>query len=173
MPVRKIPKNYRSVTGYFPSNINKRSIAYESSLESDFYLLLDYDGEVQSYEEQPFAIKYSIDGKTSTYTPDCLIRYKEHLNKKPVIAEIKYSGELKEKKNELEKKFTAIERYAYENEMLFKIYTEKDIRGHYLEKAEILPTLWYLVRLKIIKTELTKPLSYKSILEVEDGNNII
>lgn len=39
MPVRKIPKRYRSVTGTFPVK-NKRNIFYESLLERDFYFLL-------------------------------------------------------------------------------------------------------------------------------------
>ena len=58
MPVRKIPKNYRSVTGTFPSYKNKRNIFYESLLERDFYLLLEFNDDVDSYEEQPFKIYY-------------------------------------------------------------------------------------------------------------------
>lgn len=138
MPVRKIPKNYRSITGYFPSLINNRSIAYESSLERDFFLLLEYDKDVLSYEEQPLVIPYHQGGIDRTYTPDCLIFYKEHLNKKPLIAEIKYTSELEEKKVELDEKFHLIEQHAAENDMTFRVLTEKDIRGPYLDNLKFL-----------------------------------
>lgn len=138
MPVRKIPKNYRSITGYFPSLINNRSIAYESSLERDFFLLLEYDRDVLSYEEQPLVIAYHQGGIDRTYTPDCLIFYKEHLDKKPLIAEIKYTSELEEKKVELDEKFHLIEQHAAENDMSFRVLTEKDIRGPYLDNLKFL-----------------------------------
>lgn len=220
MPVRKIPKNYRSVTGYFPSLVNQRAIAYESSLERDFFLLLEYDDEVLKYEEQPLVINYRLSGANKSYTPDCLIFYKERLSKKPLIAEIKYTSELEEKKYELEEKFDAIRRHVAENDMDFRIFTEKNIRGPYLEnlkflnkfsrepgdlhshrdtivrhiaewgkvtvrelmnalaadpmkKARVLPVLWYMVRTKTVKTDLTKPLDNNSELEVTSGKDII
>ena len=67
MPVRKIPKNYRSVTGTFPSYKNKRNIFYESLLERDFYLLLEFNDDVISYEEQPFRIYYQRAKSTYRY----------------------------------------------------------------------------------------------------------
>lgn len=37
MPIRKIPKNYRNITGIAPCNKAVGIAAYESSLERDFF----------------------------------------------------------------------------------------------------------------------------------------
>jgi hypothetical protein len=68
MPVRKIPKNYRSVTGRFPSLKNNRSVAFESTLERDFYLSLEFDEGVESYEEQPLTISGDHNGRAISYS---------------------------------------------------------------------------------------------------------
>ena len=69
-PVRT-PKNHNlSFTGKFPSLKMKRMIHFESGVEKDFIYLLEYDGQITSYEEQPIRIEYQLEGKTHTYTPD-------------------------------------------------------------------------------------------------------
>src|SRR5437016_4446366 len=56
MPVRKVPKNYRNLTGLVPNTRTSSMTAFESSLERDFLLLLDFDPDVTFYEEQPVTI---------------------------------------------------------------------------------------------------------------------
>ena len=75
MSVRKIKKSYISCTGYFSSYKNQQHIAYESVLERDFYMLLEFDKDVLSYHEQPFRIYYELLGKQTRYTPDALVIY--------------------------------------------------------------------------------------------------
>lgn len=76
MPVRKIKKNYRSVTGLIASQKNARMIASESTLERDLFTCLEFDPVVESYEEQPVLIEYKNEnGKKTTYTPDVLIYF--------------------------------------------------------------------------------------------------
>jgi hypothetical protein len=43
MPVRTIPKNYRNLTGLVPNTRTSGMTAFESTLERDFLLLLDFD----------------------------------------------------------------------------------------------------------------------------------
>ena len=43
---RKLQKNYRSITGHFPSVKNNKSIAFESKLESELFLSLEFDDDV-------------------------------------------------------------------------------------------------------------------------------
>jgi len=43
MVARSIPKNYRNVTGRFASAKNQNLIGFESTLEKDFFLLLEFD----------------------------------------------------------------------------------------------------------------------------------
>ena len=72
MSTRKIKKSYISCTGYFASYKNKIQIAFESVLERDFYMLLEFDENVISYAEQPITINYEYkDGSKRRYTPDC------------------------------------------------------------------------------------------------------
>ncbi|RII26339.1 MAG: heteromeric transposase endonuclease subunit TnsA [Geobacter sp.] len=136
MPVRKIPKSYRSVTGYFPSIKNGRSIAYESKLERDFFLMLEFDRAVVGYEEQPFHILGTFDGKKFKYTPDCLVSYAA--GQPLLIAEVKFLKELEEKADEFRPKFDRAEDYARQNGMEFRVFTESDIRGDFLDNCKIL-----------------------------------
>lgn len=137
MPVRKIKKNYRSVTGYFASIKNGRNVAYESLLERDFFLLLEFDRFVSSYEEQPLRLSYHYGNKNIPYTPDVLVQYKAEALF-PCIFEIKYSDEIKEKKVFLREKFEQIEEYLRSNDMEFKLFTELDIRTQFLENAKMI-----------------------------------
>ncbi|WP_067178182.1 heteromeric transposase endonuclease subunit TnsA [Sulfurospirillum sp. UCH001] len=138
MPARKIPKNYRSSTGIFQSYKNNLSIAYESLLERDFYLLLEFNQEVVAYEEQPFTIRYLRNNATYKYTPDCLVYFHASNKKLPCVFEIKYSSELKEKKAFFEEKFNQVEQYLLENDMDFKMFTELDVDPTYLANAKLL-----------------------------------
>src|SRR5262245_20917420 len=143
MPVRKIPKNHRSVTGLISSDGAANQAAFESTLERDFMLLVDFDSEVTSYEEQPLRIDYlSADGKARHYTPDILVTYRRIPNsttlKPPLLAEIKYRRDLFEQWRELKPKFRAARRYAKERGWKFKIITEVEIRTPYLKNVKFL-----------------------------------
>src|SRR6266581_6966395 len=87
MPVRIIPKNYRSLTGLVSNTRTQSMTAFESSLERDFLLLLDFDPDVEFYEEQPVRIVYQDDhGRCRTYTPDVFVRYRTAA--KPLLCEV-------------------------------------------------------------------------------------
>ena len=58
MVARIIPKNYRNVTGRLASPKNRRLVGFESMLEKDFYLLLEFDINVETFEEQPVTLRY-------------------------------------------------------------------------------------------------------------------
>ena len=76
MPIRKIPKNYRNITGIAPYNKAIGIAAYESSLERDFLTLLEFDSNVQHFEVQPITIEwFDPAGKKHIYTPDVLVYY--------------------------------------------------------------------------------------------------
>jgi hypothetical protein len=48
--------------GKFPSLKNKSTIWFESHLERDFIYLIEFDKSVTKYQEQPFKVKYFLDG---------------------------------------------------------------------------------------------------------------
>lgn len=52
MPVRKIPKNYLFVTGRHATDLSPEMVEFESILEKEYMLLLDFDPRVAGYEAQ-------------------------------------------------------------------------------------------------------------------------
>ena len=136
MPVRKIPKTYRSISGRFPSVINGRCIGYESKLERDFYLGLEFDRTISGYEEQPLKLSGVVNGRNVSYTPDCLITF--HDCKPTRIVEVKYQEEIDEKAAELEPRFTLARNHARENGMDFVIATEKEIYAGCLDNYRLI-----------------------------------
>jgi hypothetical protein len=142
MPVRKIPKNYLSVTGVFSSAKNGKSLGYESPLERDLMILLEFDDSVERFEEQPVKIPLAINGKKSkSYVPDILIHYfplESGQAKRPVLGEVKKTDDLKKNKEKYAPKFDAAASYAAEQGWEWHIFTEKEIRTPYLDNLKFL-----------------------------------
>lgn len=124
MPVRKPKKNYRSLTGMFYSLKNNKGIFFESKLERDLFLTLEFNKDVTAYEEQPLALEYTKGNRTYPYTPDCLIH---SLENNPCIVEVKYSDEIEANKEDFKHKFDQITNTLKKRGYTFKIFTEKDI----------------------------------------------
>ena len=94
---RQIKKNYRSITGHFPSVKNNRSIGFESSLEKILFLYLEFDNTVETYREQP-RIMIIKNGKPQKYDVDCFIKRYKKSNLKDALIEVKYLNEFEKKK---------------------------------------------------------------------------
>ncbi|WP_309500035.1 TnsA endonuclease N-terminal domain-containing protein [Sulfurovum sp.] len=136
-PQRKIKKNYRSITGHFPSIKNNRSLAYESSLEASLFLTLEFDKEVRSYMEQP-QIQIQHNGKLKTYSADCHVKYHESSAKKDSIIEVKYTSELEKDKDEFDQKFKSIQNATKEMNMKFILFTEQIFTDIYIKNLDFL-----------------------------------
>lgn len=153
MPVRKPKKNYRSLTGKFYSLKNEKSIYFESKLERDFFLTLEFNKDVLSYEEQPVRLSYTRNGKTYPYTPDCLVHY---ASRPSCIIEVKYSDEIKEKKVFLKQKFDQVEEYLNQNEFDFKLFSELDIDPIALENMHFIYNYVTIQNKRMIEETLKK-----------------
>jgi hypothetical protein len=143
MPVRKIPMNHRSLTGYVASEKNEDMCGFESSLERDLARLLAFDPNVLSFEEQPLEVKFAgPDSKIHTYTPDFLVHYRKDIIPaklmRPLLCEVKYRKDLFESWKELKPKFKAARAYARQKAWDFRILTEREIRTAYLDNATFL-----------------------------------
>ena len=136
MSARKIKKSYISCTGYFASYKNKTQIAFESVLERDFYMLLEFDDNVVSYAEQPITINYEYkDGSKRRYTPDCVVSYKDRSER---YFEVKYASEIRNDL-ELKEKLDFLKEYFYdENNLYFDIFTDEEIGKIYMENLKFL-----------------------------------
>ncbi len=143
---RKIKKNYRSITGHFPSIKNNTSIGFESKLEKAHFLALEFDNEVISYQEQP-QIEIFFNGKNQIYSADCYIKRVKNSSKKDSIVEVKYTNEIEKKKEYFEKRFESAKISANKLNLDFEVYTEENHSEIYLDNLD------FLYRYKLYPTE--------------------
>lgn len=137
-PVRRIGIKSRSITGTMPNGAR-----YESSLERDLMILLNFDPLVHLYTPQPITISYKLpDGSWHKYTPDGLIEWDQDIpvyDKRPVLVEVKYREAFKNGAwKELLPKFRAARKLAKEKGWKFEIFTEDKIRVPLLDNAKFL-----------------------------------
>lgn len=155
MLTRKIKKSHISVTGYFSSYKNKRQINFESKLEHDFYLLLEFDKIVKSYQEQPFKVYYTYQDKKRRYTPDTLVNYVDGIQKvfevKPIF-KIQNDIELQEK-IELQK-----QKIKEEKNLELCIFTDVDIDKIYMDNIKIIYNFAFIKENKEIQDKIKNEL---------------
>lgn len=133
MPVRKVYRHGRNIIGKIPSVKMERMIAFESLIERDFIYLLDYEQEVQWFEEQPLSIEYQHEGKILHYTPDF------HLleNGRNVLVECKPEKFISTSENRL--KAAIARRWCQDRSWEFRIVTDQQIRaGFRLQNIKLL-----------------------------------
>jgi hypothetical protein len=139
MPVRKIPRNHMCVTGTFATTKADRSAPFESLLERDYMLLLEFDPRVVSIEEQP--VRIPVPGVANGYVPDVLVHYNPappdaapHVE----LVEVKHTSDLAKNGDKYRPKFEAARRYAAQRNWQFVIVTEKEIRTQRLKNLAYL-----------------------------------
>lgn len=140
MPVRKIPKNYLFVTGGYSSRKNEGMDAFESLLEKDYLLLLDFDDGVETFEVQP--VRIPIAGVPKGYVPDVLVKYRPDPQtgtvRKPALVEVKHSDDLARNAEKYAPKFAAAHQYAEERDWEFITMDQNDIRTPRLANLKFL-----------------------------------
>jgi hypothetical protein len=138
MPIRKIPKNYSNVTGIAAHSKATGQAMFESTLERDFLMLLEFDKSVDSFEVQPVKLQWLNElNKNRSYTPDVLVYYKKGAQT-PTLFEVKYRSDINKNWGVLKPKFKAAIRFCKENGWKFKLITEVEIRTAYLESVKFL-----------------------------------
>jgi hypothetical protein len=138
LPVRKIPKNYRSVTGRIAKRSNGDSAGFESTLERDHYIVLSFDPLVAAFVEQPVEIAFiDSSGKARTYTPDALERYTDGSRR---LVEVKYVNELRRLIHEdgYADVIRAGRAYAKSQGWTYHVLTELEIRTPAVDNARLL-----------------------------------
>lgn len=140
---RKIGKSHTTLTGRLPATKDQLFKTFESPLERDFLVILDFDWDVEAFYDQPVQIPFvGSDGRNHTYTPDVLVFYRRDRKPacwiKPLLVEIKKESDLAKNGSEYEEKFAAAKLYAEERGWEFRVLTEKDIRTPFLKNANFL-----------------------------------
>ncbi|APW41380.1 heteromeric transposase endonuclease subunit TnsA [Rhodoferax saidenbachensis] len=140
MPVRKIPKNYLLVTGGYSSRKNADMGAFESLLEKDYLLLLDFDDSVETFEVQP--VRIPVAGIPRGYVPDVLVKYRVDtqtgVTPKPSLVEVKHSDDFARNAEKYVPKFAAARQYAEQQGWEFVTKDQNDIRTPRLANLKFL-----------------------------------
>jgi hypothetical protein len=140
MPVRKIPKNYLFVTGGYSSQKSTEMAAFESLLEKDYLLLLDFDNSVERFDVQP--VRIPVEGVHRGYVPDALVFYHPDtitgLPRQPELVDVKNSAEAIRNAEKYRPKFAAAKKFASERGWVFKIVDETQIRTPRLANLKFL-----------------------------------
>lgn len=136
-PVRVIKPGSRGIRGKVAST-GVRSTAHESLLERDWFVSLAFDRRVKGYVEQPFTLKYELDGKQRSYTPDVRVEYEEGGRLWTVVYEVKYRDELLAHWNEYRPRYKAAVAYCRARGWRFKLITECQIRGPQMDNIRFL-----------------------------------
>jgi hypothetical protein len=178
MPVRKIPKSFRAVTGRFPSMKNGRCIGYESKLERDHCLTFEFDNTITGYEEQPVKIDGTFNGRKVTYILDNLVKFNN--GRQRLLIEFKYEKDLKESDEKLEAKLKSAQKYAEENNCQFETKSEKGIDSAVFNNYQLLyrfakPSQKILHNKQLIIKRLQQagPLSLKELLRSFSDKRIV
>ena len=135
-PVRKLRNSHRALTGKV--NLEAGGMAgFESSLERDLLLILDFDRTVLSVKEQPFSLTHIHDASVRRYTPDVMAEY-DRAAMSTVVYEVKPIEKLRADWASLRPAFKAAVAHCRLREWQFKIVTERHIRTPYLANVKFL-----------------------------------
>jgi hypothetical protein len=79
MATQHAMKSRIAIRGSIPSQKTTRHmVAYQGLVKRAYVYLLEYDSAVQSYEVQPFSIRYHTEQLLATYTPDFRVLWTHH-----------------------------------------------------------------------------------------------
>ncbi len=143
---KRLKKSYSALTGMLPSRKGAEVIHYESALEMDFAIILEYSNCVERYLDHPYTLSYYANGKKRHYTPDFHVEFNKSLPRdlfgreigaKKWMVEIKYEKDLNIVQREEPWKYEAAAEHCELNGMEFHVFTE-EIRGAYLENLKFL-----------------------------------
>lgn len=135
--MRRIGRQRRSVRGHV--DVHGASVEYESTLERDLLILLDFDPTVAQVVGQPvrFDFRHPVTGRQTHYTPDVYARH-EGDRPREILYQCKYREDLWINFPKLKHGFKVAMRVAREHGMTHRIVTEVEIRGPFLENATFL-----------------------------------
>lgn len=115
-----------------------QAAGFESSVERDLLLTLDFDPRVVLIQEQPFTLRYQHEGKLRRYTPDVLAIYLEDGVERTVVYEAKTQENLEKEWQQLRPRFKAAVSYCRKRGWRFEIVTDRVLRSAYLENIRFL-----------------------------------
>lgn len=138
MPIRKIPSSRAlNSRGLLTSSKAVGQAMYESALERDYLMLLDFDRTVRRFEVQPIRIDMGHIPGHRHYTPDVLVEFEPGYGS-PWLIEVKFEEDLRKDWAHLKPKFKAAMRLCRERGWVFHLVTERHVRTPLLENVKFL-----------------------------------
>lgn len=130
--MRRIPLSRRShIIGFQP--LATGTTEHESALERDFVTLTSFLDPGASITSQPVTLTFRDSTRTRRYTPDFLVRRPAgHAE----LIEVKYRADLHENWLQLKPGFVAARDWGRQHGAVFRIATERSIRGATLDNAK-------------------------------------
>lgn len=139
MPVRNIPKNHISVTGRHATDKSVGNADFESLLENDYLILLDFDPLVERYEVQP--VRVPVPGVQKGYVPDVLVHFLPDSAGKRTpsqLTEVKTEEDYRKNAADHAPKFAAAKAFAEARGWTFERKSDKHIRTPRLKNLKFL-----------------------------------
>jgi hypothetical protein len=146
-PVRRIQPTRRSVSGIHAFR-GETAIPYESTLERDFLIRMEFQLGVLDVIPQPVEIPFTLpNGRSFTYTPDYFVFFRASRRSyskypMPLLVEVKPQSEWRTHWRQWLPKWKAARRYAKLQGAQFRLFDESRIRD------EALSNIQFLVRYK-------------------------
>lgn len=136
VPVRTIGRGKRGIRGQV--NTNGTTTRFESNLERDLLILLDFDPTVAQVVGQPVTIPYANPktGRISRYTPDFYVRHVGP-DSREILYQVKYRADLWAAFWKMKPAWKEMQRIAREEGMSHRIITDAEIRP-WMENAKFL-----------------------------------
>ena len=136
-PVRPLKLARRSLSGRVALGAGGTA-GYESSLERDWLIALDFDWRVKRIQEQPYTLSYLHEGKRRRYTPDVLAEFEDAGAEWVVVYEVKAHEDLRENWKAHRPRYKAAVSDCRSKGWRFRIVTERDIRTPYVGNIKFL-----------------------------------
>lgn len=108
-----------------------------NKLDEDYKSILEFDINIDFYVKKPVTIEYNPSNLNTKYTPKFLVKYIDP-SKAPTLVDIKHREYIRKNWINLKPKFKAAKQYAKQRGWEFKIYTENEIEGVFLENVKFL-----------------------------------
>lgn len=151
---RSMPLIHRGVTAIriYPGATRPETLGRETdraaspasaALMRDFFVILDFDLNVQYYQCQPVSVTYTDPtGAKSAFTPEFLITYRRDIvparRMRPLLCDVMTRQDVFENWATFKSHVCAAHRYARGRKWQYQLLTEREIRTPYLENARFL-----------------------------------
>lgn len=105
--------------------------AFEGLRERDFFVVLEYDEDVERFEPHPLRIQHKVAGRSRVYTPDVLVHYRAGPDgqplRRPELCEVKTSLQLRKDWPALRTRFRAAQSHCRSEGWRFRLVHEPSI----------------------------------------------